>query len=51
MIMLPTLEKDLTAMDAREIKKSTKQDIINRKKIEKLSEELNEQRSRRHGYV
>ncbi|VDK46222.1 unnamed protein product [Anisakis simplex] len=37
--------------DLYELKKSAKEELLNRQRVEKLSEELEEQRNRRHGYV
>uniref|UniRef100_A0A0N5AHA2 SH3 domain-containing protein n=1 Tax=Syphacia muris TaxID=451379 RepID=A0A0N5AHA2_9BILA len=34
-----------------DIKRMTKEEVMNKKRVEKLSEELQEQKNRRHGYV
>uniref|UniRef100_A0A0M3IPT7 Uncharacterized protein n=1 Tax=Ascaris lumbricoides TaxID=6252 RepID=A0A0M3IPT7_ASCLU len=44
-------ENGSTSRDFLELKKSVKEEMINRQRVEKLSEELEQQRSRRHGYV
>ncbi|VDM48804.1 unnamed protein product [Toxocara canis] len=37
--------------DFLELKKSIKEEMLNRQRVEKLTEELEQQRSRRHGYI
>uniref|UniRef100_A0A915B5Z7 SH3 domain-containing protein n=1 Tax=Parascaris univalens TaxID=6257 RepID=A0A915B5Z7_PARUN len=46
-----TNENGSTSRDFLERKKSVKEEMINRQRVEKLTEELEQQRSRRHGYV